>query len=849
MTVAAKAAATAAKAATAAAATTCREFSFVVTFFPDLMAYVEEARTCGYTRACVCACVHVHVWGEHTKLTYLLPWCVNVNGKSCLTHINVSLYDTLLFVSPQVLTLPPAAGDTALADSLRDMEKTETTRKWRRSSLVIQCAVRGRIARRKRASQAMILTMDDLSLWSRGQLSIPSNTTTTATTPTTTHRAAGSDSSRSTGRSLGPQPDAPGPLLVVPASLEVIEVPNLPPRPPDHTPPYGSGDIVLPPWCQPQESEAAHRDLLKGLFEHIDVRGVGVIDLHSFKEALRKQRRLRSFVGIQRVSDGVALWRIINNDGTNFVDVHKFTAFFIDHGRLEHARGAAKARAQQAWQEREEVRLDQEKAYEAAVVERESMLRHNEEARWRGGVEQARLTRLRVRAEETMAVQLEQQRRDIRGDIDGRTQRAEAAARKKWEHEAEENRVLELEKMVGAACGERGGARQLCKRLFDSVDTDHDGSVTVDELQAALGAEVDVCILLGLPRLFFTSWGGGGDERSGEKKRMMEGTETHEAGAESKADAARAAKTRGAIRSILHIMFLGREKKRGGGGGDTALDKGRGEGGEDDGGSESKRGEEASRWRHQLPGHEQWVHPNLPLPFIKSKLAASVRTQRKLGNGRSSGARAGVAGRSGRRGPVVSRFQFTHYFRQRPEGVLTLPDVYVYDDGGGSGGDGGGGDGGDADTCTDGGAGGSADSADSNGEVGGAGDVGDTSDVNELTSTLRVMELSETRRKWRRASIVIQCAVRGNLVRSDLEPNRAVVPVGYGDRHGDQFDCEGGEKEAEEEDVGGNGEDGEGGRRGKKSTTEGRRGKVVKKKKKMKRKKKKVKKGKAVKKK
>ena len=769
----------------------------------------------------------------------------------------MSLYDTFLFLSPQVLTLPPAAGDTALADSLRDMEKTETTRKWRRSSLVIQCAVRGRIARRKRASQAMILTMDDLSLWSRGQL-MPSNTTTTttttaaaATTPTTTNRAAGSDSSRSSGHSLGPQSDAPGPLLVVPASLEVVEVPNLPPRPPDHTPPYGDGDVVLPPWCQPQESEAAHRDLLKGLFEQIDVRGVGVIDLRSFKEALRKQRRLRRFVGIQRVSDGVALWRIINDDGTNFVDVHKFTAFFIDHGRLEHARGAAEVRAQQAWQAREEVRLVQEAAYEAAVVERESILRHNEVARWRGGVEQARLTRLRVRAEETMAVQLEQQRRDICDDIDGRAQRAEAAARKTWEHEAEESRVLDLEKMVGAACGEREGARRLCKHLFDSVDTDHDGSVTVDELQAALGAEVDVCILLGLPRLFFTSWGGGSKGGSEEKKRMMEGTETREAGAKSEADAARAAKTRGAIRSILRIMFLGREKNGGAGGGGEYVDKGRGEGGEYDGGSsESKRGEEASRWRHQLPGHERWVHPNLPLPFIKSKLAASIRTQRKLGHCRGSGGRAGVARRSRRRGPVVSRFQFTQYFRQRPEGVLTLPNVYVYDDGGG-----GGGDGGDADTCscTGGGAGNadSVDSADSNGEVVGAGDAGDTSDVNELTSTLRVMELSETRRKWRRTSMVIQCAVRGNLVRSDWEPNRAVVPVGYGDRHGDQFDFEEGGKEAEEEDVGGKeDEDGEGGRREKKSTMEGRRGTVVKKKKMTKRKKKKkVKKGEAVKKK
>ena len=51
-----------------------------------------------------------------------------------------------------VLTLP-AVDDPDLTIVLLGMEHEETERKWRRASIVIQCALRGRLARKKRASQ------------------------------------------------------------------------------------------------------------------------------------------------------------------------------------------------------------------------------------------------------------------------------------------------------------------------------------------------------------------------------------------------------------------------------------------------------------------------------------------------------------------------------------------------------------------------------------------------------------------------------------------------------------------------------------------------------------------------
>ena len=57
------------------------------------------------------------------------------------------------------LTLPHV-DDASLQRVLKSMEKDETTRKWRRASLVIQCAVRGRLARQKRASLVAVDILD-----------------------------------------------------------------------------------------------------------------------------------------------------------------------------------------------------------------------------------------------------------------------------------------------------------------------------------------------------------------------------------------------------------------------------------------------------------------------------------------------------------------------------------------------------------------------------------------------------------------------------------------------------------------------------------------------------------------
>ena len=53
------------------------------------------------------------------------------------------------------LTLPPV-DDPELSRALKKMERAETSRKWRRASIVIQCAVRGRLAKKQRESLSNI---------------------------------------------------------------------------------------------------------------------------------------------------------------------------------------------------------------------------------------------------------------------------------------------------------------------------------------------------------------------------------------------------------------------------------------------------------------------------------------------------------------------------------------------------------------------------------------------------------------------------------------------------------------------------------------------------------------------
>ena len=80
--------------------------------------------------------------------------------------LNINLY--VSYVSPPLmlcsyfakrpygqLTLPPVDAPE-LSRALKKMERAETSRKWRRASIVIQCAVRGRLAKKQRESLSNI---------------------------------------------------------------------------------------------------------------------------------------------------------------------------------------------------------------------------------------------------------------------------------------------------------------------------------------------------------------------------------------------------------------------------------------------------------------------------------------------------------------------------------------------------------------------------------------------------------------------------------------------------------------------------------------------------------------------
>ena len=100
----------------------------------------------------------------------------------------------------------------------------------------------------------------------------------------------------------------------------------------------------------------------------------------------------------------------------------------------------------------------------------------------------------------------------------------------------------------------------------------------------------------------------------------------------------------------------------------------------------------------------------------------------RRGGGRNGGSngttQSGYAGAPGRleEQDKLSRVGFLRYFAQRPPGALTLPAV----------------------------------------------------DRPELKALLRGMEKDETKRRWRRASIVIQCAVRGKLARKEGEHQQRI---------------------------------------------------------------------------
>ena len=61
---------------------------------------------------------------------------------------------------------------------------------------------------------------------------------------------------------------------------------------------------------------------------------------------------------------------------------------------------------------------------------------------------------------------------------------------------------IRLEKMLGIACGGSDAAKRKRKQLFDRIDDDHDGVITLEEFGEALRRDLKMTLCLGLPRAF-----------------------------------------------------------------------------------------------------------------------------------------------------------------------------------------------------------------------------------------------------------------------------------------------------------------------------------------------------------
>ena len=66
----------------------------------------------------------------------------------------------------------------------------------------------------------------------------------------------------------------------------------------------------------------------------------------------------------------------------------------------------------------------------------------------------------------------------------------------------QQRRELDLERMIGMACGEGREARQLCRSIFDRIDRTKRGTIRIESLRAAFHADDEIAVLLGLPKAF-----------------------------------------------------------------------------------------------------------------------------------------------------------------------------------------------------------------------------------------------------------------------------------------------------------------------------------------------------------
>ena len=66
----------------------------------------------------------------------------------------------------------------------------------------------------------------------------------------------------------------------------------------------------------------------------------------------------------------------------------------------------------------------------------------------------------------------------------------------------QQRRELDLERMIGMACGEGREARQLCRSIFDRIDRKKRGTIRIESLRAAFHTDDEIAVLLGLPKAF-----------------------------------------------------------------------------------------------------------------------------------------------------------------------------------------------------------------------------------------------------------------------------------------------------------------------------------------------------------
>ena len=108
--------------------------------------------------------------------------------------------------------------------------------------------------------------------------------------------------------------------------------------------------------------------------------------------------------------------------------------------------------------------------------------------------------RLRIAKEAQEAEEARQRDAEAREREQARADAIAAEAKEVSDRAAQKQ--IRLEKMLGIACGGSDAAKRKRKQLFDRIDDDHDGVITLEEFGEALRRDLKMTLCLGLPRAF-----------------------------------------------------------------------------------------------------------------------------------------------------------------------------------------------------------------------------------------------------------------------------------------------------------------------------------------------------------